>query len=305
MDCQVPYPINKEPTMKKVKLFLVIGESLLLISLAITNFSFAWFDSKERQLMVNSSTSTLAVTNISTDVYKYVYANIGTVAVPIYDYNNPGTVTKTTIPNDATSVIMNIFDPTLLKISADKTISDLNTNLVLKVSFHLSYATKVNLVVLAQEDTITTTNLLASNYVHFTALTSDTYTTYAASSGITDNDANALLFKNIKQYSEDVTNHPYYIFPDAVGATGNDNVSILNKDTSSNYVELVTVTPTAQTEGDYFFYINLDYDDNLTNGKINSSATENTDYSLYTDARLGQTFAVDMDYHFVLTFNQA
>lgn len=290
--------------MKKGKLFLIIGEGALLVSLSIVNFSYAWFDSKNRTLLVDSTAGSLVCSNITTEVYKYTYNNIGTEASPIYDYGNAGTIVKKTIPNDTTSVIMNLFDPTYLKISTNKTISDLNTNLVLKVNFHLLYSTKVNLVLLAQEDSLTTTNLLCSDYIHFTALKSETYDTYASTSGISDADPNALIYKNVKQYSEDTTNNPYYIFPNAIGTTGNDNVSLLNKNSSSNYVELVTTNPVSKTENDYSFYVNIDYDDNLTNGKISDTATENDTYSLYTDARLGQTFAMDMNYHFIMIFNQ-
>jgi hypothetical protein len=160
----------------------------------------------------------------------------------------------------------------------------------------------VTLKVEAEEVSYSGTSLKASNYVHFTSLMEDEYTSYAATSGITSTD-DAKVYDNIKKYSEDIANHPYTIFPNAQSNSGSSSMAIL-KSGSNDYVTLVT-RPANEVTNTFTFYVNVDYDDNLTNGKISSSSDVNATYNLYTDARLGNNYSMVMDYHFILTLSQA
>lgn len=280
--------------VNKRKTLIIIGESLMTIVLVFSCFTFAWFQSNQQTPLFSFNSGTLEMNVTSTNVYKYVYSKIpGTELV---DYVSPGTVNKTTITNNANELVMNIFDPTSIKIIPDVTISSLNTNLVLEIDFSVTYSTAFKFSMVALKNILTTTNLLTSDYIHFTALTSEEYEAYSLVSGITSINETK-VFDNVKKYSE-LSTHPYHIFPCAQEAIGDNYTTIL-----SNNI-LVGTKPNATTTSNYKIYLNIDYDDNLTNGKHSSSDVVNNDYNLYSDSKIGYSFLMEMDYSFVFHLEQ-
>lgn len=281
----------------KGKLFMIC-ESTIIALLSFSCFTMAWFLPSHSSTF-RFSTGGLKVSNIKTSVYKYVYPPlVGGGSNIEYDYNKEGVVNKVDITNTSNSLEMNYFDPTLLKIYATssnkKTISDLNTNLVIAINFDITYGTGINISLTANKVKNNTTNLKNSDYIHFTALSSVEYQKLYGSS--------SLIFNNVKSYSEDFINHPAKIFNTAQKEVDNEALPILTDGIKDN-IKLIDA-PLNETTSNFSIYLNVDYDDKLTNG-INLDGLVNNKYNLYSLDKIGNFYDMVMDYYFVFKFIQA
>jgi hypothetical protein len=261
--------------------------SLLAASLSFSVATFAWIQYRqnlEKQIEIGSGS--LAIDSLSLAPYKVFYPDfLGSYASTdeLIDYAGVTAVNPT--PNRGFA--MNILDPSYLTINPDKTISDLLTNLVFKVSFAISYSTplSVNLSVKKKSVVLQENQFRASDCLHFTAVPPDASAAYGSLSA-TD------VFYGIKSYAEETTDegegtvltHPCSIFGSA------DSIDLLGAD-GADLVTAEGYSPSHGNPQSFFFFVNVDYDRGLC------------DY-FFDITRLGNGYELVPDYFFSLTVSQ-
>src|SRR5574344_1036933 len=131
--------MNKK-TIKFLQLGIIAFSSTTLV---VSGVSFAWINYNKNVDIINIITSgSLSIDSSSIELYRFEFPYIN--GTTLIDYNSkdgavhdPYQLTTTTA-----QYMMNMFDPAYLTINPDKSVSDLNTNVVLKIS--LNYRSSIN-----------------------------------------------------------------------------------------------------------------------------------------------------------------
>lgn len=286
--------------MKKKIALLIAAMSLAVSMTGFGVFTFAWLTYRQDLSAVNVDAGDLKISNLSTTVYKYVYPHYMDAQgnpTDLVDYMGEGTVTAYPLTTTLTSVGMNIYDPTLLIISggtlSQSSVSSLNTNLVFKITFTVTYSTPISLTLSADRDSsfvASSTNYPISRYLNYIGASgtevdalSTTYTGEA--------DVPFYKVKGLADtlYSATDTTHDRVKSFAATDASTSSSLTFFTTD-------LVTSRPSDNTEATFTEYINIDYDYALT------SASGVTDF--YDIEHLGKQYLMGMDYHFLLKITQ-
>lgn len=235
----------------------------------------AWINWQEDVSALNLKSGGITVTGLDATVYKYVYPTYGGTS-DVINYQGEGTVTSSAIGSVGTNFKMNRFDPTYLKITSGSTISKLNTNLVLKVTFSFLSSVPVDIVFsVVRKNAYENTNpMKVSYYLHYQSLDSASFSALDASAYA--DDASKVFFP-MKTYAEGhATNDVKF------GENASLDVFSASMDgKEDNSAQTVT------------FYLNIDYDDTLTKAVF------------YDVAHLGNQYTLSMDYSFLLTVKES
>jgi hypothetical protein len=266
--------------MKKIKALIIAFASLATTTLFLTVATFAWFTfNGNLSHLVNVDSSSLTISDLQTDVYKYVYSNFKDASgndTPFVDYFDSGVVTK----NPASSA-MNVFDPTYLTIANTKNqtgIYGLNTNLVLSISFTLHYSTPVDFILYAKKNadyTAASGHYGISRFLRYSAFTSSEETTEASLESYNSYSADEKIFYSIKNLAQNAAT--------PVSFLGESTVEIYHS-------PLVSVQPSAESTLTFRYFVGIDYDNTLTS----SSANDGLDF--YDVSHIGNDYPLDMDY---------
>lgn len=172
--------------MKKKSILMIGLWSLLVSTLGFSALTFAWLNYQKPFNSTQVVSGDLAFQNLTTTVYRYDYPIFS--GSTIINYTGDGTVSANTLTTDAHSYAMNKFDPTFITLAhggsvTQAYIGEINTNLVLKMSFDLVYSTPVDWSVSLVKNTAYAPYVDAdgvqhygiSNYLNFVGLTSDVF----------------------------------------------------------------------------------------------------------------------------------
>lgn len=273
--------------MKKTKAIIIAFSSLVVSTLSLSALTFAWIDMHKEIPVVNLDTGSLSINNLSTTAYKYVYPYFADTT--LIDYFGNGTVTPYTISAATPNVSMNIFDPTYLAITktGDYTnqsyVSEMYTNLVLKVSFSVTYSTPISLSFKMKQNSsyvAASGHFRASPYLYFYGLTSTVFDSLTTDK----TEENDIIFYKVKSYAESQT----------LVSGQNFLASTSSTDASLSFfsADLVTTQPEQATTATFVSYLCFDY--------------YNPNCGLFYDANhLGFTYDLDHDFAFYLSVNQA
>jgi hypothetical protein len=270
--------------MKKTKALIIAFASLATTTLFLTVATFAWFTyNGNLSHLVNVDSSSLTISDVHTDVYKYVYHHFKDASgsdTSFIDYFDSGTVTKNPDSN-----AMNLFDPTYLIIADTKSqdgIYALNTNLVLAVSFTIHYSTPVDLEIYAKKNsdyTAASGHYGISRFLHYNVFSPSEESTEAAGTAYTSYSDDEKIFYSIKNLAQNAASNTTF--------AGASTAAILN-------AQVVSEQPSAATTLALSYFIAIDYDNALT------SSTANDGLDFYDVAHIGNEYPLDMDYGFYL-----
>lgn len=265
--------------MKRTRALAIAFGSMLVGTLSFATITYAWIQYQQNlSNQIDVAAGSLTIDNLALMPYKLFYPDYTGSYSSTSDLINYDGMTAIN-PSPNRGFAMNLLDPSYLTINPDKTISDLNTNLVFKVNFSVTYSTPItmNLAVKTKAVALGTDEFLASQYLHYTALTPTASSAYASSTA-------AHIFSGVKAYAEDTTDHPYSTFGSAAsidlfGSSGMDLV------TSSAY------SASHANPQEFYFFLNVDYDRALC------------DY-FFDSTRLGDNYSLVTDYYFELSVTQ-
>jgi hypothetical protein len=284
--------------MNKKQRGLLIGfSSLLVASLSFSVVTFAWMDYHQNLDTVKIEAGSLSISNLTTDVYKYVYPFYKDAQgsdTGLIDYFTTGSVKDYTLSTTLTNVAMNVYDPTYLVISGvtlqQTAISALNTNLVFKISFDVTYSTPLNVTLSAQRNSAfvpSSTNLAISRYVNFIGLNSTTF------DGLSTNyttDADKAFYK-VKTYADTLY---------TAASTDVKKFTATDASTSSKLAiydgTLLATRPAQETTTTFTLYAQVEYDYALTS----SGGVTN----FYDATHLGNDYTLNVDYNLLLKVSQ-
>ena len=145
-----------------------------------TGFTFSWFvlQSKNTSVKVGVSAASLAVDNLELTCYKAFFPDFeGEYVTPGAFINSDGTpkvYSSTDTPKPDRGFEMNLLDPTYITISDDIGFYDLYTALVYKISFDVTYSSKIDMDISIKRNVTNSERvsgqLYVSDYVHYYAL---------------------------------------------------------------------------------------------------------------------------------------
>jgi hypothetical protein len=267
--------------MKRKTVFMVGLWSLLVSTLAFCTVTFAWLNYQKNFTATKVISGDLAFQNLETTVYRYEYPTFS--GSDIIDYTGDGTVTANILSTDAHTYSMNKFDPTFITLAhggsvTQEYIDELNTNLVLKTSFDLSYSTPVDWHLTLVQNTSYTPYVDSdgiqhygiSNYLNFVGLTSDVFNSLSTDK----TKENEIVFYKVKTYALQAASSNF------------GSGSPLTFFSSS-----ITERPAQQTTKTITLYFNVDYDAVLS-------------LPFFQASTIGKDFVLDMDYSFVYKADQ-
>ncbi len=263
--------------MERKRLLIVAFGSLLLVSLSLGGYTFAWMQyQKTLSNDIAIAAGSLNIKSFSLKPYKLFFPDyLGSYESEGQLINYDGVTAVNPSPNRGYA--MNVLDPSYLTIHPSATISDLETNLVIRVDFSLEYSTPLTLDFSVKTKTVTLgeNQFAASQFLHYSALTPTASASYG---GLGDTG----IFTGVKAYAEDTVNHP---------------VSILNGASSLNLfgsegTDLVgTYDPAHVSPQTFYFFVNVDYDRTLCD-------------RFFDPSRLGNDYSLVPDYSFELAVRQ-
>lgn len=315
---------QKKKRLGKLNSLIVVFTSLLFLTLSLSGFTFAWINrSQTINSVVDIQGSKLVVGNVNATVYKYVYpsfnvdssaydinyellnsSSLPTGEQALIDYNKDGAV-RTKALDSSFAIKMNVFDPQYLLLNRynkdasgnpdPETISDLNTNLVVGVSFDVTYSFPIEASLQVTKKARTTSNLPATNYLHYCGVLAT-----EGGLGLAVGDSVDSIFSKVKTYSETTAENHNFLEDD----TNNDSRlnMIENAVIDSNSIYSSEVTNT------FTIYLNIDFDEYLTGVKKYDTdgltLIDDYDSKLFGIDYLGKTKTVEMDYYFTLSVSQ-
>lgn len=240
--------------------------------MAVSTFTWAWINWQPSVPSIGLDSGKLKVSLTSSKVYKYFYPYFAG-STELINYQAAGTVSSEDFSAISTDYKMNLFDPTYLTITQSQgvTISSLNTNLVLAITFSIETSVPATLKFSAVRNSAYTAGTLAASYfIHFQGVTSTVY------SGLDKTDYTAAddkVFFPIKTYVE--------------ANEGND--ATFGEDTNLDIFTFDIDGTSGASSQSVTFYANIDYDDTLTKAVF------------YDYEHLGYNYDLPMDYSFVLS----
>ncbi len=146
-----------------------------------TGFTFSWFvlQAKNTTVKVGVSSASLSVNNLELSCYKAFFPDFeGEYVNPGAFINSDGTpkvYDSLETPKPDRGFEMNLLDPTYITISDGIGFYDLYTALVYKISFDLTYSSKISMDVTIKRNLLNServaNTLYVSDYVHYFAIT--------------------------------------------------------------------------------------------------------------------------------------
>jgi hypothetical protein len=245
----------------------------------ICSTTFAWLIANKKVTdLIEIEAGSLSIDSIQTTAYRYDFEEIGT-NTGFFDY------TKGSVNTHATDdCIMNLYDPVYLTIYKDVTLSELKTNLVLKLDITVTancgydfnvYANRK----IANKPTGYTDGV--GNYLDFVCLNQETLDAETITN--VNPTANDNIFYKAKQYAEKTTTTKESF---RTGETTIDKVALIE---STSPVSGPVVTDTSLTTVTTL-YINLDYNQDSL--------------SKYSDDQILDKYKFYMDYGFSIDVRQ-
>lgn len=294
--------------------------AMLVSTMALSVITFAWINYNKTISDIHLTAGSIGISNLTTNVYKYVYPTYS--GSTLVNYDGTGSVESY---SSISTTTMNILDPTYITIIVKPTyrpddtaahdqsdVSRLNTNLVMKVSFDVSYPTNVNLYFSAVRNGTaydpSLGNYGVSRYINYFGQTTTDFT--AAQATLTSAGAwtglpaawsatqlaNYKIWKTVKSVSENATNlkaRSHF----ASDAADTASLDFFNCDLGLNRTQVTSTDANSsvyvsQSTTNFSFFVNLDYEDSLCN--------------LFYDANhMGKTYDFASDYSFYLKLVQA
>lgn len=182
----------------KSALYLLLNMSFVTICVGAS--TYAWIVSSRKVAeVINIESGSLNIDSITTNVYRYDYTEL---ASGYYDYNN-GQVNGHTFMSGSYNYPMNLYDPVYLYINPSATLSDLLTNLVLKIDVTITSNCDYNFNLYANRKTTTIPDTYEDgigNYLDFVGI--DQATLDAQSISIDEPTAAETIFFKAKKYGE-------------------------------------------------------------------------------------------------------
>jgi len=265
--------------MKRTRTLIIAFGTMLIGTLSFSAITFAWIQYQQQlSEQIDVAAGSLNITNLTLTPYKLFYPDYtGSYSATDELINYDGVTAINPSPNRGYE--MNLLDPSYLTINTDKSISDLETNLVFKVDFLVTYSTPItmNLAVKTKTVTLGGNEFAASGYLHYTALTPSVSSAYASSTP-------TQIFTGVKAYAEDTVDHPYSTF-------GSNSSINLFGDSGVDLVTSATYSPAHVNPREFYFFLNVDYDRTLC------------DY-FFDSTRLGDNYSLITDYYFELSVVQ-
>jgi len=259
---------------KKTKISLWIGLwSLVVSTLSFGAVTFAWISYHQPLSGITFVSGDLAFTSLETQVYRYEYPYFS--GSTIVDYTGTGSVSENVLTSDSHTYAMNKFDPTYITLAhggsvTQAYIGELNTNLVLKMSFALAYTTPIDY-------TLTLTkNTSYSNYVD-----SDSIQHYGISSFLNFVPLTSVQFDSLSSDKIAAADIVYYKVKNYSLSAA--SMSFASSNTLTFFSTSLTERPLGEGALNVTAYFNIDFDAALT-------------APFFTGERLGKDFILDMDY---------
>jgi hypothetical protein len=267
--------------MKKKTILMAGLWSLLVSTLSFSVLTFAWLNYQKPFSPTTVVSGDLAFKNLSTTVYRYDYPTFS--GSTMVDYTGDGTVNATALSTDAHTLAMNKFDPTFITLAhggsvTQAYIGEIYTNLVLKMSFDLTYSTPIDWSLSLVKNTTYAPYVDGdglqhygiSNYLNFVGITSEVFASLS-----TDKTAeNDIVFYKVRNY--------------ALQAASSNFSSAT---TLSFFASSITERPATETTYKGTVYFNIDYDAALS-------------LPFFQSDTIGKDYALDMDYSFVYQASQ-
>ena len=168
--------------MNKKAITIAVSMIPLVATLVgFTGFTFSWFvlQAKNTSVKVGVSAGSLSVSNLNLTCYKAFFPDFeGEYVEPDSFINSDGApkvYASTDTPKPDRGFEMNLLDPTYITISDDIGFYDLYTALVYKISFDVTYSSKIDMDVKIKRNVYNadrvSQQLYVSDYVHYFALT--------------------------------------------------------------------------------------------------------------------------------------
>ena len=169
--------------MNKKRVVTILAAMIPLVATLVgfTGFTFSWFvlQAKNTSVKVGVSSGSLSVSNLNLTCYKAFFPDFeGEYVTPDTFINSDGApkvYASTDTPKPDRGFEMNLLDPTYITISDDIGFYDLYTALVYKISFDVTYSSKINMDVKIKRNVYNADRLAdtlyVSDYVHYFALT--------------------------------------------------------------------------------------------------------------------------------------
>lgn len=259
---------------KKVVLWTGLW-SLVVSTLAFGAVTFAWINYHQPLSGTTIVSGDMSFSKITTEVYRYDYPTF--TGTSLVDYTSAGTISEHTVSSSDYTIQMNKFDPTYILLAHagvvnKASISDLFTNVVLKLSATLTYSVPTDYSLFLQKNSSYVSAVDAdgiqhygiSNYLNFVGLTSEVFNELSTDK----TDASEQIFYKVKNYALTATEST---FP----ATSSASIDLFSTSISTR--------PVGQKSVDITAYLNVDFDSTLT-------------APFFSAANLGRDFILDMDY---------
>lgn len=169
--------------MNKKRVVTILAAMIPLVATLVgfTGFTFSWFvlQAKNTSVKVGVSSGSLSVDNLELTCYKAFFPDFeGEYVTPDTFINSDGApkvYASTDTPKPDRGFEMNLLDPTYITISDDIGFYDLYTALVYKISFDVTYSSKINMDVKIKRNIYNADRLqdtlYVSDYVHYFAIT--------------------------------------------------------------------------------------------------------------------------------------
>ena len=141
---------GKKRILNKTKLCLISLLNISFLALMVCSSTFAWLIANKKVTdLVEVESGSLSIDSIVTTAYRYDFEEIGT-NTGFIDYSK-GSVNAHSTDN----CTMNLFDPVYLTIYKDATLSELKTNIVLKLDITVTANCGYDFTIYANKKTAT------------------------------------------------------------------------------------------------------------------------------------------------------
>lgn len=270
---------------KRNAIIIAFGSAVLSIC-CFTGMTFAWISYNQIITGVNVESGQISMTASPISIYRYNYPTFE--GSTLIDYSKEGTVSSYNLTTEAHTYSMNKLDPTYILISSgtgvqtQDGIESLNTNIVLKVSFSVTYSAPIKVRLSLDQDTSYTPSIIdsvqhygISDYLNFISLSQAELTALSTPSGVSGEPD--LTFYKAKAYAK-------------ANPTLRNTVAT-SADTADLFSYSVTDRPASETTTAFVFYVNLDYD-----------VTKCADF--FKPSNLGIDYVLDSDYSLTLHAEQ-
>lgn len=284
--------------MNRIKLMIIALCSVGGLAVSFVSGTFAWLSySKKMADIINVDSGSLKLNSVSLSLVKFVYPDFSggydIDSTSLIDFNASGRVKSKTLLPDS-SVSLNLIDPTYMAIY-NASVSSLNTNVVLKVSFSLDYDSAVKLSFTARKTNplgVVGTALPVSEYLDFTYLSNSSF--------IALPEPDMSLYDPLNETNEDyVTYHKTKTYSE-LGTTyrssfgGTSFANIVSDD------HIVASRPASPVVGGIFsFYVGVDYSNETIHGNVLNGVAD-----LFDSEHIGLAINLYVDYAFYLSVTE-